>query len=404
MRCFVGKEPLLEETRTPITPDSARKLIALGLDVRVQAGVGLASGHTDEAYAAVGAMVVDDAVAAQRSADLHLAIGSPKVDDIERFKPGSVWVSQLDPHRQPHTLRALADRSVSALALELIPRSTLAQKMDVVSSQANLAGYVGVLLAAASSPNVLPMMTTPAGTISPARVLVVGAGVAGLQAIATARRLGARVEAFDTRPAAEEQVRSLGAKFVKLDLGATGSTKDGYATALTEAQLQLQRRGLAKLCANMDVIVTTAKVFGKDAPRIITEEMVAAMRPGSVIVDLAADRGGNVSATVPGKTVRTAGGVNVVGELFVERRSAAAASQMFASNVASFVEQFVRGGTTVLDLGNEIIERCLVTHDGEVRFQGALPVPLRDSRAGSTTSGIASSSPSPIVAPLAAGT
>jgi NAD(P) transhydrogenase subunit alpha len=387
MRCFVAKDSLPEETRTAVTPDSVRKLVALGLGVEVQPGLGLPSGHTDAAYTAAGASLAPDVTTARSQADLLLGVNAPTLEQIAQVKPRSVWISQLDPHREPELLRALAERGVSALALELIPRSTLAQKMDVVSSQANLAGYVGVLLAATASPSIFPMMTTPAGTLAPARVLVVGAGVAGLQAIATARRLGARVEAFDTRAAVEEQIRSLGAKFVKIDLGATSATKDGYATALSAEQLELQRQGLAKVCAQVDAIVTTAKVFGKDAPRIITDDMVAQMRPGSVIVDLAADRGGNVSVTEPGKTIRTASGVTVIGELFVERRVAAAASQMFASNVASFLEVFIKAGVCTLDVGSEIVERCLVTHEGTQRFvAGASPAAPANAAATSASS------------------
>jgi NAD(P) transhydrogenase subunit alpha len=251
--------------------------------------------------------------------------------------------------------------------MEMIPRITRAQKMDVLSSQANLAGYVAVIIAAERIAKIFPMMMTPAGTISPARVFVVGVGVAGLQAIATAKRLGARVEAFDTRPVVEEQVKSLGARFVKIDLGETGQTKDGYAKVLTEEQLQKQREGMAKVCAASDVVITTAQLFGRKAPLIITDEMVAGMARGSVLVDLAVESGGNIAGSQPDEEVDV-NGVRIIGLANLPGKVAVNASQMFSSNMHALVDEFwdAEQKRFVLDVEDEIIQGCVITHKGEV--------------------------------------
>jgi NAD(P) transhydrogenase subunit alpha len=258
-------------------------------------------------------------------------------------------------------------KGVSAISMELIPRTTLAQKMDALSSQASLAGYVAVILAAEKLDKVFPMMMTPAGTITPAKVFIIGAGVAGLQAIATAKRLGARVEAFDTRAVVEEQVQSLGAKFVKVDLGETGQTKDGYAKALTEEQLAMQREAMARHCAQADVVITTAQVFGKKAPVIVTREMIRGMRTGSVVVDLAVETGGNVEGSEAGKTTEI-NGVSIMGMENLPGRVAVHASQMYSSNVGNLISHFwdKEAKKFNLDLGDEIIRGCLVTHDGTI--------------------------------------
>ena len=251
--------------------------------------------------------------------------------------------------------------------MEMIPRITRAQKMDVLSSQANLAGYVSVILAAERLDKILPMMMTPAGTISPAKVFVIGVGVAGLQAIATAKRLGARVEAFDTRPVVEEQVKSLGARFVKIDLGETGQTKDGYAKALTEEQLQMQRDGMAKVCASSDVVITTAQLFGRPAPQIVTAEMVRGMQKGSAIVDLAVEGGGNVAGSQIDQEVDV-DGVRIIGLGNLPGKVAVHASQMFSSNLYNLVEEFWDTEEKRFDLNfeNEIIKGCVITHQGEI--------------------------------------
>ena len=251
--------------------------------------------------------------------------------------------------------------------MEMIPRTTIAQKMDALSSQANLAGYVTVILAAERINKILPMMMTPAGTITPARVFVIGAGVAGLQAIATAKRLGARVEAFDTRPVVEEQVQSLGAKFVKIDLGETGQTKDGYAKALTPEQIQKQREGMAKVCANADIVITTAQLFGRKAPIILTKDMLNQMKPGSIVVDMAVESGGNVEGSKVNEEIDI-NGVTIIGLGNLPGRVAVHASQMYSSNLTNLLESYWDQEQKIfnLKLEDEIIKGCLITHDGKI--------------------------------------
>lgn len=277
-------------------------------------------------------------------------------------------LSFLDPFNEPELIAAFAAAGVSAVSMEMIPRTTLAQKMDALSSQASLAGYAAVVQAAARLRLALPMMMTPAGTIQPARVFVIGAGVAGLQAIATAKRLGARVEAFDTRPAVEEQVRSLGAKFVGIDLGQTGQTAGGYAQALTPEQVARQQAGMAKVCALADIVITAAKVFGQKAPRLVTAAMLAGMRAGSVVVDLAVESGGNVEGARAGEDVVTPNGVTIVGHPCLESTVAHHASQVLAANYAAWIAHFwdEKGKVLRLDPADEILRGCLLTHGGAV--------------------------------------
>ena len=283
------------------------------------------------------------------------------------MRAGAVLAGLLDPFSSPELLRVLAARGVSAISMELIPRSTRAQKMDVLSSQASLAGYAGVIVAARESVKIFPMMMTPAGTIMPSRVFIIGAGVAGLQAIATAKRLGAKVDAYDPRPGVEEQVRSLGARFVKIDVGETGQTQDGYAKALTEDQLRLQRGAMNRVCAESDVVITAAQVFGRRAPILMTGEMLDAMRPGSVVVDLAVESGGNVEGVVPDQIVERRG-VKIVGLSNPAGCVPAHASQMYSSNVTALIEEFWDHDAQALrlNLDDDIIKACLVTHAGRI--------------------------------------
>jgi NAD(P) transhydrogenase subunit alpha len=276
-------------------------------------------------------------------------------------------VSLLDPFNERELIEALKKRNVASISMEMIPRITRAQKMDVLSSQSNLAGYVAVIIAAERLDKIFPMMMTPAGTISPARVFVIGVGIAGLQAIATAKRLGARVDAFDTRPVVEEQVKSLGARFVKVDLGETGQTKDGYAKALTDKQLQKQREEMAKVCAASDVVITAAQVFGKKAPLIITEDMVKSMSKGSVLVDLAVETGGNVAGSQPDQEVKV-DGVRIVGLANLPGKVAVNASQMFSANLFALVDAFWNEEEKRfhLDFEDEIIQGCVITHKGQI--------------------------------------
>lgn len=366
----VPKETYPDERRVPLLPESVAKLVKRGATVRVEAGLGLSVGYADADYTKAGAEVTSDRGALLRDADAVLRLRRPPIDEVATLKRGALHISHMDPFNETNLVDEFARCGVNCIAMEMIPRTTLAQKMDALSSQANLAGYVAVLIAAERIDMVLPMMMTPAGTIKPARVFIIGCGVAGLQAIATAKRLGARVEAFDTRPEVEEQVHSLGGKFVKVDLGETGSTKDGYAKGLTPEQLALQQQAMAKVIAQSDIVVTTAQVFGRRAPQIVTTEMVQAMRPGSVVVDLAAETGGNVACTVPGEEVEV-NGVRVIGLANLPGRVALHASQMYSANVCNLIEHFwdKESGTIRLDLSDEIMGGCLIVHEGALRSE-----------------------------------
>ncbi len=377
MQIAVPRETHPGEKRVALLPDGVARLRKLGADVAVEAGVGATLLVDDAAYAKAGATVVADRAALLGAADLVLRVRPPAVAEVAALKAGAVHVSFLDPFNAPALVAALAARSVSALSLELLPRTTLAQKMDALSSQASLAGYAAVVLAAARLNKVLPMMMTPAGTIPPSRDFVLGAGVAGLQAIATARRLGARVEAFDVRPAVEEQVQSLGARFVKIDLGETGEAAGGYAKELTPAQLERQRAGLAKVCAAADIVITTAQVFGRPAPRLVTAEMLRGMQPGAVVVDLAVESGGNVEGSRPDEEVLV-NGVHVLGCGNLPAAVAAHASLMYSNNLVNLVEHFWDREQKAFALrrDDELLKGCLVTHGGAVvhpRLPGPKP-------------------------------
>jgi H+-translocating NAD(P) transhydrogenase subunit alpha len=368
MLFLVPKESAPLETRVALVPAAAARLVKLGARVAIETGAGNAAGHLDADYEAAGASIVSDRAAALGEADFVLRVLPAGLDEIPFQKPGSLATGLMDPFGSRDRIEAYAAARVTALCSELIPRSTLAQKMDVLSSQANLAGYMSVITAADRLDSILPMMMTPAGTISPARVFIIGVGVAGLQAIATARRLGARVEAFDTRPVVEEQVRSLGAKFVKIDIGEVGQTAQGYAKELTPEQVAKQREGMAKVCAASDIVITTAKVFGRKAPILLTRGMISGMRPGSVIVDLAAEGGGNVEGTVSDEETITANGVRIIGWNALERKVPRHASQMFAANMVNLIEHFwdAENKTFPIKTEDEIIGGCMLTHDGRV--------------------------------------
>jgi len=369
MNIVALKETAAGERRVGLTPQVVDKLVRLGMSVTLEPGIGDALYLADAAFEKVGATFEPDRAALLKKADALVAVNKPSPDVIGGLREGAIAVSFLDPFRSPDTVRALAEAKVSAFCMELIPRSTYAQKMDALSSQASLAGYGAVVIAAERIDKSLPMMSTPAGTIPPARVFVVGAGVAGLQAIATAKRLGARVEAYDTRPVVKEQVQSLGARFVEIDVGETGQTEQGYAKALTEEQLEMQRKQMAKICAGADVVITTAQVFGRAAPKIISADMVAGMRPGAVIVDLAASTGGNVEGTEENREVRTDNGVLIVGLGNFPAEVARDASQMYASNVYFLLEHAFDKEANVLklDTEDEVIGAALLTHDGQIR-------------------------------------
>jgi len=361
------KEIHPRESRVALIPDQVAKLVKAGAEIQVESGIGHSVNMPDEAYSVVGAKVAADRQSLLSDADLVLSIRGPSREDVDRLKRDAISVSLLDPFNEKALIEALRDQNVSAISLEMIPRTTRAQKMDVLSSQANLAGYVAVILAAERLNKIFPMMMTPAGTISPARVFIIGAGVAGLQAIATAKRLGARVEAFDTRPVVEEQVKSLGARFVKIDLGETGQTQEGYAKALTEEQLARQREGMTRVCAASDVVITTAQVFGRKAPLIVTEEMVRGMSKGSVIVDLAVESGGNVAGSRLDEEVDAAG-VRIIGLTNLPGRVALHASQMFSANMFNLISDFwdPERSRFQLNFDDEIIAGCVITHQGKI--------------------------------------
>lgn len=299
------------------------------------------------------------------SANIICSLNKLELEDIAKIKPETLVISFLDPFNENQLIEELKNKSISSISMELIPRTTRAQKMDALSSQANLAGYSAVIIASDLLEKALPMMMTAAGTISPSKVFVVGVGVAGLQAIATAKRLGARVEAFDTRPVVEDQVKSLGARFVKIDLGDTEETNQGYAKALTEEQIQKQQEGMKKICASSDIVITTAQVFGRPAPKIITSEMVEAMQPGSVIVDMAVSSGGNVEGSKNGETVEI-NGVKIIGNENLPGEVPTHSSQVYANNVFNLIDEFWNDDDASFnfDLEDEILSNCLVTHQG----------------------------------------
>ncbi len=370
MKISIPSENCLSDKRIALIPAVAARLIKLGAEVLVEAGLGKNCFCPDELFSSAGAQVVADKKQLLGEADIVLRLHKLDDADLSMMKPGALLIGFLNPFNSPDYLRSLAVAKISAIAMELIPRSTRAQKMDALSSQASLAGYSAVMLAANHLPKILPMMTTPSGTISPAKVFIIGAGVAGLQAIATAKRLGAIVTAFDTRAVVEEQVKSLGAKFLKIDLGDTGQTKDGYAKSLTEDQLKLQRAGLKKICAESDIVITTAQTFGRLSPVIITKDMLSAMKPGSVVVDLAVESGGNVEGVVKDQET-VIGPARVFGYSAMATRSHLDASLMYANNLYNLISEFwnKEQKSFVLNRDDEIIKASLVTHGGEMLWK-----------------------------------
>ncbi len=370
MKITVPKETNPKEARVPIIPPDVDKLVKLGAEVEVETGLGATIRVPDEDYAGAGAKIVNNRNALLTETDMVLRLRPPELDDVKELPSGVIHISYLDPFFNKPLIEALAAQNVNAICMEMIPRTTIAQKMDALSSQASLGGYVAVIIASERLDKAFPMMMTPAGTLAPARVFIIGAGVAGLQAIATAKRLGARVEAFDTRPVVAEQVKSLGAKFVEVDLGDTGQTTQGYAKQLTAEQLALQQQAMAKHCAQADVVITTAQVFGRRAPRIITKEMVAGMKPGSIVIDMAVETGGHVGGP-QGYDLVGVHGVGVVGLANLPGRVAGHASQMYSSNLRNLLEHFwnKEKKSFVLNLEDEIIDESLVTKDKTIRSE-----------------------------------
>ena len=352
------------ERRVAMTPQVALRLIEERHEIVVESGAGAPAGFADQAYTHAGASLADDPYP---GAELTLMVGPPTPDRVTRVPEGSVLIGFLDPFQLDELVTKLAERRITAFAMESIPRITLAQSMDALSSQATAAGYFAVLLAAVETPRFFPMLTTAAGTIPPVKLLVLGAGVAGLQAIATGRRLGASVSAYDIRPEVKEQIESLGARFVAAPVEEEAAEESGYANEVSEETKRRQQEALADVVADSDVVITTAQIPGRPAPTLIPADMVERMRPGSVIVDVAAPTGGNCELTMPGETVDH-GGVKILGPVDLPARVAHDASQMYARNLASLLSRLVdEEGRLSLDFDDEIVAGSCITHDGEVR-------------------------------------
>ena len=364
MNIFFPKEHN-NETRFSLTGETAEKFLKKNINLFVETNIHVLDTTLKNLIESKSIQVVERDYGLS-SANIICSLNKLQLEDIQKIKSESLVISFLDPFNENKLIEELKNKSISSISMELIPRTTRAQKMDALSSQANLAGYSAVIIASDLLEKALPMMMTAAGTISPSKVFVVGVGVAGLQAIATAKRLGARVEAFDTRPVVEDQVKSLGARFVKIDLGDTEETNQGYAKALTEEQIKKQQGGMKKICASSDIVITTAQVFGRPAPKIITSEMVEAMQPGSVIVDMAVSSGGNVEGSKIGEIVEI-NGVKIIGNENLPGEVPTHSSQVYANNVFNLIDEFWNDDEASFNfnLEDEILSNCLVTHQGD---------------------------------------
>lgn len=361
----VPKEIAGGETRVALTPDVVKRLAGGGVTVRVQQGAGETASFPDEAYTKVGGEVVSSADAVWREADIVVKVQPPTKEEVALLKKGAVVIGLLQPFTNRELVSTLSNAGVTSFGLEALPRITRAQSMDVLSSMSTVAGYKAVLLAAAASGKMFPMLTTAAGTIIPARVLILGAGVAGLQAIATARRLGAVVKAFDVRPEVKEQVESLGADFIAVEEDLEGSGEGGYAKELSEEQHKKELELIAKNLHDIDIVITTALIPGKPAPELITEQMVKDMKPGTVVVDLAAEAGGNCAGSKAGEEVMSHG-VKILGAVNLPASIPQDASRMYARNMQTFLTQIIKDGNVNLDFEDEIIGGTCITHDGKI--------------------------------------
>jgi len=355
------------ENRVSILPETVKKLVELGISVEVEASLGKTIHVSDDLYTSSGASISNDRNSSLSSSDVTCRINKPEKEEVSFLKKNSIHISFLDPFNEIELVNEFANSNISAISMELVPRITRAQKMDALSSQANLGGYAAVIEASRCLGKSFPMMMTAAGTISPSKIFVIGVGVAGLQAIATAKRLGARVEAFDTRPVVEEQVRSLGARFVQIDIGETEETEQGYAKELSNEQIKMQQEGMKKICSQSDVVITTAQVFGRPAPRIVTKEMIEAMKPGSVIVDMAVSTGGNVEGSRVEESV-IQNGVTIIGLSNLPGEVAVDASLVYGNNLFNLIEEYWDSENKVFnfDITDEILSGCVVTHEGDI--------------------------------------
>ncbi len=371
MRIAVPKEIEVCERRVALIPDTVARLVKQGVEVWIEAGAGDRAFFTDAAYEAAGAKIIADTATLWGEADVLLKVSPPQEREDGRLETDllreeAVLIGFLNPLGNPSVVQQLTERKVTAISMEMIPRTTRAQSMDALSSQASIAGYKAVLIGAAALPKYFPMLTTAAGTIAPAKVFIMGAGVAGLQAIATARRLGAVVEAFDIRPAVKEEVQSLGAKFVEVKLEEETTAAGGYAKEISEASKQRTQEVVAEHVKNADVVITTAQVPGRKAPILVTEEMVAQMKIGSVIVDIAAEQGGNCACTDPGKDI-VWNGVTIIGPINLPSSMPVHASQLYSKNVTSLLQLLIKDKALHLNFADDIINGACVTHAGEIR-------------------------------------
>ena len=364
MNIFFPKEPEFE-TRVSLTLESAKKFLDKGFNISIEKSFSEHLGSSDKEFEDLGVKTLDRDEGFA-SAEIVCSVRNLSEDELDKVNQSTLLVSFLDPFNEKSLVRKIKEKNISAISMELVPRITRAQKMDALSSQANLAGYSAVIIASQELQKALPMMMTAAGTISPSKVFVIGVGVAGLQAIATAKRLGAKVEAFDTRPVVEEQVKSLGARFVKIDIGETGETEQGYAKELTPEQIEMQREGMKKVCSSSDIVITTAQVFGRPAPTLVTSEMVSAMSQGSVIVDMAVGTGGNVEGSIPNETIDL-NGVKIVGNTNLPGELPYHSSQVYSSNIFNLIDEFWNEEEKKLnlDITDEILSICLVSHEKE---------------------------------------
>jgi len=367
MKIGVPKETIDYERRVALVPDMVKKVLDAGFEVQVESGAGERASFTDDAFRSAGAGILDSASALFGQSDVVLKVQPPSIEEVSMFKEGSLLISFLQPVRDRAIVEALNARKITAVSMHRIPRITRAQTMDALSSQSNIAGYKAVLMGAGELGKLLPMMVTAAGTIRPSTVFVLGAGVAGLQAIATARRLGAVVLAFDVRPVVKEQVESLGAKFLEIELVEEETeTAGGYAKELSEESHRREQELLKETLKKTDIVITTALIPDRPAPKLISEEMVQAMRPGSVIVDLAAETGGNCDLTEPGQDV-VKHGVTIIGHLSLPSTVALHSSQMYSRNVNTLLAEMLDGGQLKIDLDNDVVGPSTVTHAGEIR-------------------------------------
>jgi NAD(P) transhydrogenase subunit alpha len=350
----VPREASPTEHRVALVPETVARLVKAGIDVRIARGAGAGASFPDDAYANAGATLFEDTPQAYADADAVITVGRPSDTILRALRPGTVIVGFLNPLSDPGYIETLKGAGVTALAMEMIPRITRAQSMDALSSQSNIAGYKAVLLGAAALPKFFPMLTTAAGTIPPAKVLVLGAGVAGLQAIATARRLGAVISGYDVRAAVKEQVQSLGATFLEFDLGADAEGAGGYAKELTPEQQERQRAWMVDQIGANDVVITTALVPGRKAPILVSAAAVAAMKPGSVVVDLAAEAGGNCELTVPGETIVSPNGVTIIGTTNLAGTMPYHASQLYSRNVYALLSPWIKDGILTIDPNDEV--------------------------------------------------